>query len=191
MDDARCLGYRGRHSNIGFLRVESLDNLAVNAQSREQQLEDQKIAAADAIEAQRELSVGSRQRTLLGDYHVALMGMAEAAAEIDSDIEKYVTRATTAWTTWSMEMHVIDPKFRQLTGLCHFNLRMRAAAIRIEAEQPNDHGLLESMFKHQDRDELQAKISDYVSRLFVWQADPSRWEEIHSYLMEDNEGHEA
>lgn len=148
----------------------------------EMQIEDQKASAAAAIDAQRELSIGTRQRALLADYHVALMDMAEASDNKDADMERLIAKAATAWTSWAMEMFTIDPDFRELTGKWNYKFRFEAGLIFLRASDETNTELLGPMIRRQERDDLQTRIGSYIGKLHVWQVDPKRRTEMSEGL---------
>lgn len=135
----------------------------------ERQLKDQKSSAAEAMEAQRELSIGARQRVLLADYRVALIDMAEASDNKNADLERLIAKAATAWTTQAMEMLTIDPDFRELTSKRNFQFRFDSGSFFMRAQTRE---LLGSPIRQSEREALHSRIGSYIGKLHIWQGNP-------------------
>lgn len=129
------------------------------------------------IEASRELSIESGQRSLARKYCAALLELSEAARRSDSDMGEYERSVTTAWTMWGMEMFIIDPEFRELTGQWNARFKRKLGHLRFQ------QGSARSKFRGPELlslsiDAESAIVGQYVGNLQTWEVNPKRREEI-------------
>lgn len=143
-----------------------------------EQIDEQK----NAIDADRQLAMDSRQEFLLAEYCTDLLRLGTAAGDPDIDLTALTSATTTAWMNWGMQMFRIDDDFRTLTGEwnVHFNTECQTLTSLIEFEKDYPSGIdLQAASNG-----LKTNIGSYIGNIQVWQTDPARRPEIHAKFMD-------
>lgn len=147
-----------------------------------EQLDAQKRDAETAIEASRQLAMDTKQDSLLADYSVALLDLADGAGKPETDIKLLQSRITRSWMAWAMHLFRNDRDFRQLTAEWneHFVGECEALAeIKDDGEDSSAHATL--IFLHSVN--IRNNMSSYIGNLQVWQTTEEQRPEIYKKLL--------
>ncbi|MCC9068812.1 hypothetical protein [Arthrobacter cryoconiti] len=176
---------------LAFFAWKAWNSSQATLKTMERQLVDNKTTAQNAIEANSQLATEIRQRALLADYYAAVtnLGMAGVLKRLgpSDQPDDFMIRnlaASSAWVSWAMELHRINPEFRALTSAWDGALRDELAKRHLSELIDGPTKMESKLTTDGQSKKLDELVGWYLFQLQAWQVQPEQRQKIEGILAE-------